>query len=97
MTDKVRAVFGRTGPTASRGSCSARPCLFQPASTGIIPRLVLSLDPQAPDQIVGRRGTGPDPLPWLLRGVNDSSEAGHDEANIAATPRGGTSLMSIHK
>jgi aspartate racemase len=37
---------------------------------------VLWSDPRIPDRIAGLRGTGPDPLPWLLRGIAGLRQAG---------------------
>ncbi len=36
---------------------------------------VLWSDPRIPDRIAGRAGTGPDPLPWLLRGIDGLRQA----------------------
>jgi aspartate racemase len=37
---------------------------------------VLWSDPRIPDRIAGQQRTGPDPLPWLLRGINGLRQAG---------------------
>ena len=37
---------------------------------------VLWSDPRVPGRVAGQRGTGPDPLPWLIRGLQGLERAG---------------------
>jgi aspartate racemase len=76
MTDKVLGVLGGMGPLAS-AHFMLRLTLLTPAERDQdhIPTILWS-DPRIPDRIAGLKGTGPDPLPWLLRGINGLRQAG---------------------
>jgi aspartate racemase len=76
MTDKVLGVLGGMGPLAS-AHFMLRLTMLTPAERDQdhIPTVLWS-DPRIPDRIAGLKGTGPDPLPWLLRGINGLREAG---------------------
>jgi aspartate racemase len=76
MTDKVLGVLGGMGPLAS-AHFMLRLTLLTPAERDQdhIPTVLWS-DPRIPDRIAARKGTGPDPLPWLLRGINGLRQAG---------------------
>jgi aspartate racemase len=76
MTDKVLGVLGGMGPLAS-AHFMLRLTLLTPADRDQdhIPTVLWS-DPRIPDRIAGQAGTGPDPLPWLLRGINGLRQAG---------------------
>ena len=71
-------VLGGMGPLAS-AHFMVRLTQLTPASSDQehIPAILWS-DPRVPDRIAGRAGTGPDPLPWLLNGVNGLRKAGCD-------------------
>ncbi len=73
MTDKVLGVLGGMGPLAS-AQFMLRLTLLTPASKDQdhIPAVLWS-DPRVPD-----RGAtdGPDPLPWLIRGIEGLKRAG---------------------
>jgi aspartate racemase len=73
MTDKVLGVLGGMGPLAS-AQFMLRLTLLTPASTDQehIPTVLWS-DPRVP--VRGQIG-GPDPLPWLLRGIEGLKRAG---------------------
>ena len=76
MTDKVLGVLGGMGPLAS-AHFMMRLTQLTPAERDQehIPTILWS-DPRIPDRIAARNGTGPDPLPWLLRGINGLRQAG---------------------
>lgn len=76
MTDKVLGVLGGMGPLAS-AHFMLRLTLLTPAERDQdhIPTVLWS-DPRVPDRNAARLGTGPDPLPWLLRGINGLKAAG---------------------
>jgi aspartate racemase len=76
MTDKVLGVLGGMGPLAS-AQFMLRLTLLTPADRDQdhIPTVLWS-DPRVPDRIAGQRGTGPDPLPWLLHGIRGLRLAG---------------------
>jgi aspartate racemase len=76
MTDKVLGVLGGMGPLAS-AHFMLRLTLLTPTEReqDHIPTILWS-DPRIPDRIAGLRGTGPDPLPWLLHGINGLRQAG---------------------
>jgi aspartate racemase len=70
MTDKVLGVLGGMGPLAS-AQFMLRLTLLTPAERDQdhIPTVLWS-DPRIPDRGAARNGIGPDPLPWLLRGIH---------------------------
>lgn len=74
--DRVLGVLGGMGPLAS-AHFMLRLTLLTPASRDQdhVPAVLWS-DPRVPDRIAGRAGTGPDPLPWLLRGIDSLRQAG---------------------
>ncbi len=76
MTDKVLGVLGGMGPLAS-AHFMVRLTMLTPAERDQdhIPTVLWS-DPRIPDRIAGLKGTGPDPLPWLLHGINGLRQAG---------------------
>jgi aspartate racemase len=76
MTDRVLGVLGGMGPLAS-AHFMLRLTLLTPADRDQdhIPTVLWS-DPRIPDRIAGFKGTGPDPLPWLLRGIHGLRQAG---------------------
>jgi aspartate racemase len=76
MTEKVLGVLGGMGPLAS-AQFMLRLTQLTPAGRDQdhIPAVLWS-DPRIPDRIAGQRGTGPDPLPWLLRGIRGLRQAG---------------------
>jgi aspartate racemase len=78
MTDKVLGVLGGMGPLAS-AHFMLRLTLLTPAARDQdhIPTILWS-DPRIPDRIAGLQGAGPDPLPWLRRGISGLRQAGCD-------------------
>jgi aspartate racemase len=76
MTDRVLGVLGGMGPLAS-AHFMMRLTQLTPATLDQehIPTILWS-DPRIPDRIAGHDGTGPDPLPWLVRGLNGLRQAG---------------------
>jgi aspartate racemase len=79
MTDAqspLLGVLGGMGPLAS-AQFMARLTLLTPAERDQdhIPTVLWS-DPRVPDRTAAQRGTGPDPLPWLLRGIAGLEAAG---------------------
>lgn len=76
MSDKVLGVLGGMGPLAS-AQFMLRLTLLTPAERDQdhIPAILWS-DPRVPDRTAARRGQGPDPLPWLLRGIRGLRDAG---------------------
>lgn len=79
MTDHgapVLGVLGGMGPLAS-AQFMARLTLLTPAERDQdhIPAVLWS-DPRVPDRTAAQRGTGEDPLPWLLRGIRGLEAAG---------------------
>lgn len=76
MTDKVLGVLGGMGPLAS-AHFMLRLTLLTPAEKDQdhIPAVLWS-DPRIPDRGEARFGNGPDPLPWLMRGVHGLRAAG---------------------
>jgi aspartate racemase len=76
MTDKVLGVLGGMGPLAS-AQFMLRLTLLTPAERDQdhIPTVLWS-DPRIPDRGAARQGTGPDPLPWLMRGIDGLRAAG---------------------
>jgi aspartate racemase len=76
MIDRTLGVLGGMGPLAS-AHFMLRLTQLTPADRDQdhIPTVLWS-DPRIPDRIAGQQGTGPDPLPWLLRGINGLRQAG---------------------
>ncbi|MDR3533518.1 MAG: amino acid racemase [Rhodopila sp.] len=76
MTDKMLGVLGGMGPLAS-AQFMLRLTLLTPAGRDQdhIPAVLWS-DPRIPDRSAARRGVGPDPLPWLMRGIDGLRAAG---------------------
>ncbi len=76
MADKILGVLGGMGPLAS-AHFMLRLTQLTPAERDQdhIPAVLWS-DPRIPDRIAGQQGTGPDPLPWLLRGIEGLRRAG---------------------
>jgi aspartate racemase len=76
MTDKILGVLGGMGPLAS-AHFMLRLTMLTPAERDQdhIPAILWS-DPRIPDRIAGLKGTGPNPLPWLLHGLNGLRQAG---------------------
>ena len=74
--DKVLGVLGGMGPLAS-AHFMLRLTLLTPATRDQdhIPTVLWS-DPRVPDRTKGRLGGGPDPLPFLLRGIAGLRRAG---------------------
>lgn len=74
--DRILGVLGGMGPLAS-AHFMLRLTLLTPATRDQehIPTVLWS-DPRIPDRIAGRAGTGPDPLPWFLRGIDGLRQAG---------------------
>jgi aspartate racemase len=76
MTDRILGVLGGMGPLAS-AHFMARLTLLTPAARDQdhIPAVLWS-DPRIPDRMAARNGTGPDPLPALVRGLQGLEAAG---------------------
>ena len=76
MTDRILGVLGGMGPLAS-AHFMARLTLLTPAERDQdhIPAVLWS-DPRVPDRGAARAGTGPDPLPALVRGLRGLEAAG---------------------
>lgn len=76
MTEKILGVLGGMGPLAS-AHFMARLTLLTPAERDQdhIPAVLWS-DPRVPDRGAARAGTGPDPLPALVRGLRGLEAAG---------------------
>ncbi|HQT79417.1 MAG TPA: amino acid racemase [Rhodopila sp.] len=76
MSERILGVLGGMGPLAS-AQFMLRLTLLTPAQRDQdhIPAVLWS-DPRIPDRTAGRLGKGPDPLPWLLRGIHGLLEAG---------------------
>ncbi|WP_428488376.1 aspartate/glutamate racemase family protein [Rhodopila sp.] len=74
--DKVLGILGGMGPLASAQFMVRLTLLTQANRDQEHIPAVLWSDPRVPDRIAGRAGTGPDPLPWLLRGVDGLRQAG---------------------
>ena len=76
MTEKVLGVLGGMGPLAS-SQFMTRLTLLTPAERDQdhIPAVLWS-DPRIPDRGAALIGQGPDPLPWLLRGIDGLKAAG---------------------
>src|SRR5579862_8925216 len=73
---KVLGVLGGMGPLAS-AQFMLRLTLLTPAATDQehIPTVLWS-DPRVPDRAAALRPELPDPLPWLLRGIDGLKRAG---------------------
>jgi aspartate racemase len=76
MTERVLGVLGGMGPLAS-AHFMTRLTLLTPAEQDQdhIPTILWS-DPRVPDRNAARLGTGPDPLPALVRGLHGLQAAG---------------------
>lgn len=76
MTEKMLGVLGGMGPLAS-AQFMLRLTLLTPADRDQdhIPTILWS-DPRVPDRNAARLGSGPDPLPWLMRGIDGLRAAG---------------------
>jgi aspartate racemase len=76
MVERVLGVLGGMGPLAS-AHFMVRLTQLTPAERDQdhIPTVLWS-DPRIPDRIAGQQRTGPDPMPWLLRGINGLRQAG---------------------
>jgi aspartate racemase len=76
MTERILGVLGGMGPLAS-AQFMLRLTLLTPAERDQdhIPAILWS-DPRIPDRGLARRGLGPDPLPWLMRGIHGLRQAG---------------------
>ena len=76
MTEKVLGVLGGMGPLAS-AQFMTRLTLLTPAERDQdhIPAVLWS-DPRIPDRGAALIGQGPDPLPWLVRGIDGLKAAG---------------------
>ncbi|MES2710903.1 MAG: amino acid racemase [Pseudomonadota bacterium] len=76
MNDRILGVLGGMGPLAS-AHFMLRLTLLTPAirDQEHIPAVLWS-DPRVPDRKLGHDGTGPDPLPALLRGIRGLEAAG---------------------
>ncbi len=73
---KILGVLGGMGPLAS-AHFMTRLTLLTPASRDQDHvAAVLWSDPRVPDRGLARRGTGPDPLPWLVHGLHGLAAAG---------------------
>lgn len=74
--ERILGVLGGMGPLAS-ATFMARLTLLTPARTDQehIPAILWS-DPRVPDRTAARLGGGPDPLPWLKRGLSGLERAG---------------------
>ena len=76
MIERILGVLGGMGPLAS-AQFMLRLTLLTPARCDQehIPAVLWS-DPRIPDRVAARNGTGPDPLPGLLRGIRGLENAG---------------------
>ena len=76
MTDRILGVLGGMGPLAS-AHFMLRLTLLTPAEhdQDHVPAILWS-DPRIPDRRASLRGEGPDPLPWLMDGINGLKRAG---------------------
>ncbi len=76
MTDRILGVLGGMGPLAS-AHFMVRLTLLTPAARDQdhIPAILWS-DPRVPDRTAAKAGTGPDPLPALIRGLHGLEAAG---------------------
>ena len=76
MPDRILGVLGGMGPLAS-AEFMRQLTLLTPAERDQdhVPAVLWS-DPRVPDRTAARQGTGPDPLPALLRGIRGLEAAG---------------------
>ncbi len=74
--DRILGVLGGMGPLASAHFMLRLTLLTAAMSDQEHIPTVLWSDPRVPDRIAGRAGTGPDPLPWFLRGIDGLRQAG---------------------
>jgi aspartate racemase len=76
MTERILGVLGGMGPLAS-AQFMTRLTLLTPAERDQdhVPAVLWS-DPRVPDRGLARAGTGPDPLPALVRGLRALETAG---------------------
>ncbi len=76
MTERILGVLGGMGPLAS-AEFMRQLTLLTPAERDQdhVPAILWS-DPRVPDRVAARRGTGPDPLPVLVRGLRGLEAAG---------------------
>jgi aspartate racemase len=76
VINKMLGVLGGMGPLAS-AQFMLRLTLLTPADRDQdhIPTVLWS-DPRVPDRGAARLGNGPDPLPWLMRGIDGLRAAG---------------------
>jgi aspartate racemase len=76
MSERILGVLGGMGPLAS-AHFMTRLTLLTPAARDQdhVPAILWS-DPRVPDRTLGKLSGGPDPLPWLLRGVRGLRTAG---------------------
>ncbi|WP_338663354.1 amino acid racemase [Pararoseomonas sp. SCSIO 73927] len=76
MTDRVLGVLGGMGPLAS-AEFMRQLTLLTPAERDQdhVPAILWS-DPRVPDRTAARQGSGPDPLPALVRGIRGLEAAG---------------------
>jgi aspartate racemase len=76
MTHRILGVLGGMGPLAS-AQFMLRLTLLTPAERDQdhVPAILWS-DPRIPDRGAARHGLGPDPLPWLMRGIHGLRQAG---------------------
>src|SRR5689334_16822743 len=76
INNRILGVLGGMGPLASAQFMLRLTLLTPAASDQAHTPAVLWSDPRVPDRIAGRAGTGPDPLPWFLRGIAGLRQAG---------------------
>ncbi|WP_376093331.1 aspartate/glutamate racemase family protein [Roseomonas sp. CCTCC AB2023176] len=76
MSERILGVLGGMGPLAS-AEFMRQLTLLTPAERDQehVPAILWS-DPRVPDRVAARRGTGPDPLPVLVRGLRGLEAAG---------------------
>jgi aspartate racemase len=76
MTERVLGVLGGMGPLASAHFMLRLTLLTQADRDQDHIPAVLWSDPRVPDRNAARLGNGPDPLPWLMRGIDGLRAAG---------------------
>ncbi len=76
MTDKIVGVLGGMGPLASAHFMMRLTLLTQAERDQDHIPAVLWSDPRIPDRIAALHGQGPDPLPWLMRGIEGLNQTG---------------------
>jgi aspartate racemase len=81
--DRILGVLGGMGPLASAHFMLRLTMLTAATRDQDHIPTVLWSDPRVPDRIAGRAGTGPDPLPWLLHGIDGLWQAGCGAIAIA--------------